>query len=232
MTTPLQLAINAAVGEFSDRIQSLAMPRAVTLAEIIRMHVEPLLAKAQEDLALSGARLADETKRAQDNFAQALEHRSAHERILSTLRVAEEMRQRLIAERNGWKARAEAFLDFDRLKGVLMGEFSVEHFDGCDSYTGDPRYTKTAIPWTTIKEILKRAALAGECDDAPRNATALEPAASRSKEYHCKECGVEFGLTHEDGCSQAKMSAGRCVECEANAGMPHREGCKLAGVVL
>ena len=66
---------------------------------------------------------------------------------------------KLKQERDDWKKRAEAFLDFDRLKGVLHGEFKVEHYDGVHSMTGEPIEAETMIPWTTIKDILAAAAL-------------------------------------------------------------------------
>lgn len=207
MPSPLQHAIHAAVGEFSDTVQSLLMAKAVTLRGMIEKHIAPLLEQAEEDAAaLSDIddRLPDEG----DDTAAIAVGRLVRERD-EAVRVAKNAEYdigKLKEERDGWKSRAEAFLDFDRLKGVLHGEFTHYVSDGLDD-DGNERGHEECIEWTTVKDILKRAALAGECNDAPksvdavkqeearealyrtinpggpypRNATALEPAASKVK---------------------------------------------------
>lgn len=59
------------------------------------------------------------------------------------------------------KRRADAFLDFDRLKPVLIGEFKHYVNDGTDD-DGNEMGHEESIPWTTIKEILTAAALPAE----------------------------------------------------------------------
>lgn len=94
-------------------------------------------------------------------------------------------------QRDHWKTRAEAFLDFDRLKGVLHGEFKVEHYDGVHSMTGEPIEADTMIPWTTIKDILKAAAL-------PRRAVALEPMATSPVPPLSEMTGADKALARGD----------------------------------
>lgn len=181
---PLTTAITEAVTEFSNNHQSLRQLMVNTLVAIVEGKVTTWLREREnlhsytfEDMRRQRnehQRRANDAVRttaaeitlrqeaeaaAQSAIAQLDKAEKERDEAIRWKNLAMEEERRARDERDGWKKRAEAFLDFDRLKGVLHGEFEVEHYDGCDSDTGEPRHATTTIPWTTIKDILKAAAL-------------------------------------------------------------------------
>ena len=168
---PLTAAITDAVTEFSNNHQSLRQLMVNTLVAIVEGKVTAWLRQREDNhLEVTNSyrsRIATAETRLLTVSEKLIAAEQQRDELQAGVMSAAVKIDKAEKERDGWKKRAEAFLDFDRLKGVLHGEFEVEHYDGCDGDTGEPRHATTAIPWTTIKDILKRAALAGECDDAP-----------------------------------------------------------------
>lgn len=252
---PLLLAIHDAVDQFSENHQALRGLMFNTLCVIVEMGVGPLLAKAREFKEYVHKRLdAAGVPRFDDGRDCRIGARL--DWMLGSAAVRD-----VLAEREKQRSARgyDAAHDDEHDDGLILTNAiecaeNASHVRGIvhrhgswkigEKHYHDKRKLLVIATALMVAEIERRDRVAAICRNIPLvgggettlpvegKREVMEPAAAKSKEYHCHECGVEFGLRHEDGCNQAKLSPGRCVDCEAGAGMPHRDGCKLAGVVL